>query len=253
MRLDVPPRSLHAELAADLVEVGMAGAFDGPPAVVRVVTASRVDAAAFGATPLCRSLARAVVDLAVELHATCDNREGLPAVYNRQICADNRDQILVFVHDDVWIDDLHFALRVRQALQTFDIVGVAGNRRRRAGADSWAFGDDGEPDRGWLSGSIGHGQQPLGEVSLYGPAPADVELLDGVLLAARCSSLLDAGVCFDERFSFHFYDLDFCRVARQAGLRLGTLPLALTHASVGAFGSAGWLDGRARYRSKWSD
>jgi len=248
MKTDVLPGPMATGLAS-----AQAASAETAPAVVRVVTASRVDAAAFGATPLCRSLARAVVDLGVELHATCDNREGLPAVYNRQIQAANREQILVFAHDDVWLDDLHFAARVRQALQRFDVVGVAGNRRRRPGADTWAFGEDGEPDRGWLSGSIGHGPQPLGEVSLYGPAPAEVELLDGVLLAARCSRLLDAGVRFDERFGFHFYDLDFCRVARQAGLRLGTLALAITHASVGAFGSAGWLDGRARYRDKWGN
>ena len=56
---------------------------------------------------------------------------------------------------------------------------------------------------------------------------------------------------FDERFDFHFYDLDFCRTARQAGLSIGTWPIAMTHQSKGAFGSDGWIDGLARYRAKW--
>jgi GT2 family glycosyltransferase len=78
-----------------------------------------------------------------------------------------------------------------------------------------------------------------------------VQLLDGVLLAARASALLDAGVCFDQRFDFHHYDLDFSRQANAAGLRVGTWPIAVTHASGGAFGSAAWNRSLALYREKW--
>ena len=40
----------------------------------------------------------------------------------------------------------------------------------------------------------------------------------GSLLAAPCDVLLDNGVFFDDRFNFHFYDMDFCRTAEQLGL-----------------------------------
>ena len=55
----------------------------------------------------------------------------------------------------------------------------------------------------------------------------------------------------DRKFDFHFYDLDFCRTARQVGLSIGTWPIEMTHQSRGAFGSPGWRDGLERYRGKW--
>jgi GT2 family glycosyltransferase len=83
--------------------------------------------------------------------------------------------------------------------------------------------------------------------------PADCELLDGVFLAARKSALTAKGVLFDPRFDFHFYDMDFCRSARQRGLRLGTWPIGLTHQSGGAFGTEKWNDKYQAYLKKWGD
>ena len=78
-------------------------------------------------------------------------------------------------------------------------------------------------------------------------------MLDGVFLAVRCGTLLDRGVRFDERFAFDFYDIDFCRSAEAAGLRMGTWPIAITHTSVGKFGSPVWRAGLQAYREKWGD
>jgi GT2 family glycosyltransferase len=109
-------------------------------------------------------------------------------------------------------------------------------------------------DTAHLSGAVAHGRNPFGRVSAYGPVPAECELLDGVFLAAaRRSVLLARGVHFDSRFEFHFYDLDFCRSARAAGLRLGTWPICLTHQSTGAYESPAWLDGYNKYLEKWGD
>jgi GT2 family glycosyltransferase len=65
--------------------------------------------------------------------------------------------------------------------------------------------------------------------------PAACEILDDVLLAIRKSVLMEHDLRFDMRFDFHFYDLDFCREARESGLTLGTWPIAITHQSGGAF------------------
>ena len=57
---------------------------------------------------------------------------------------------------------------------------------------------------------------------------------------------------FDPAFTFDFYDLDFCRACEQAGLRLGTWPIAVTHESVGkGISSAAWEAARAVYLAKW--
>ena len=104
-----------------------------------------------------------------------------------------------------------------------------------------------------LSGAVAHGKMPFGGIQVYGAAPAECELLDGVLLAARKSVLAGRGVSFDPRFDFHFYDLDFCRTARGRGLRLGTWPICLTHQSGGAFGTESWKQGYQKYLEKWGD
>ena len=90
-------------------------------------------------------------------------------------------------------------------------------------------------------------------VGFFGPIVGECELLDGVLLAARASGLRQAGVRFDPRFRFHFYDLDFCRTARAAGLHLGTWPIALTHRSSGNPYSDEWNAALELYREKWGD
>lgn len=62
----------------------------------------------------------------------CENQRGLPEVYNERIVASDAGDILVFVHDDVWIDDNFFGTHVVEGLRDFDVIGVAGNRRRVA-------------------------------------------------------------------------------------------------------------------------
>jgi GT2 family glycosyltransferase len=182
-----------------------------------------------------------------------ENQRGLPEVYNTRINASDSQELLLFVHDDVWIDDYFLADRISEGLQHFDVLGVAGNRRRLENQPAWAFANvqftwD---QRVYLSGAVAHGQQPFGPVSYFGPAPQECELLDGVFLAARKSVLVNNGVQFDPRFDFHFYDLDFCRTARQQGLRLATWPICLTHQSGGGFGSPSWQAQHRVYIDKW--
>lgn len=181
-----------------------------------------------------------------------ENSKGLPELFNACIQADDSEDILVFMHDDVWIDDYFFADRILDGLHTYDVIGVAGNRRRVPNQPGWAFVDDKRTwdEKEYLSGRIAHGKFPFGPISIYGPVPAECELLDGVFLAARKSVLRNKGVLFDPRFDFHFYDLDFCRSARMAGLRLGTWPICLTHQSAGTADSA-WHEKLRLYREKW--
>lgn len=220
--------------------------------MVIVITATRGSSVRFLERPLGRSLARMSFDSTLQFAIVENNQAGLPAAFNRFIVEEMREHALVFVHDDVWIDDLFFSDRIRAALDTFDVAGLAGNRRLLPGAPAWHVKSDAmEWDRGFLSGIVCHGAQPFGAAEIYGPTPAPVQLLDGVLLAARASALLDAGVRFDQRFDFHHYDMDFSRQANAAGLRVGTWPIAVTHASGGAFGSAAWNRSLALYREKW--
>jgi predicted O-linked N-acetylglucosamine transferase (SPINDLY family) len=182
-----------------------------------------------------------------------ENTRGLSEVFNEGIEKADGSAILVFIHDDVWIDEANFVDAVISGLKTFDVIGVAGNKRRVANQPAWAFIDN---QFTWdesanLSGRVAHGQEAFGYINDYGAVPAACELMDGVFLAAKKSTLLNANVKFDPQFDFHFYDLDFCRSARLAGLKLGTWLVNLTHQSGGAFGSAGWVSKYQLYLDKW--
>ena len=217
-----------------------------------LVTATRLSKAEFAQTPLGLSLQRLSFDRTIEIHLADSNQLGLPKIYNQFIAEKFRGHDLVFVHDDLWLDDVFFSDRIRNALTIFNVVGLAGNRRLLPGAPAWHVKNEQmEWDQGNLSGVICHGKYPWGAASVYGPSPAEVKLLDGVLLAASCSALLDAAVRFDERFDFHFYDLDFSRQASAAGLKLGTWPIYATHVSIVALGSPAWQKGLELYREKW--
>ena len=223
---------------------------------IRVVVASRASREAFGAaTALGRSLAVCAYPQ-VELRLAASNSDGLPAVYNRAIDEAAADPaILMFIHDDVSLCDFFWPERVIDATRNYDIAGVAGNTRRVAGQPAWFAVDAAltrdEPRH--LSGIVGHGDgYPPANLSAYGPPGRLVKLLDGVLLACDSARLVEHGLRFDERFDFHFYDMDFCRQAEAAGLRMGTCALSVVHQSMGGgFGGAAWQRNRDRYFAKW--
>lgn len=223
--------------------------------MIEVVSATRKTEAEFWQqAALGVSLKRlAANDKRLVARVAYENRAPLPELYNICIQDATAGEVLVFIHDDVWIDDYFFGDRILDALERYDVVGVAGNRRRLPGQPSWVFVDDAFTfdDRANLSGAVALGDHPFGEVSMFGATPADCELLDGVLLAARREVLVEHAVQFDPRFDFHFYDLDFCRTARARGLRLGTWPVCITHQSGGGFNTPAWHDKLRLYREKW--
>lgn len=222
--------------------------------MINVISATRLSESDFWRTaPLGLSLRRLALDKRLAAEVTFENRRGLPEIYNAHISASGSADILVFVHDDVWFDDHFLPDRLIDGLQRFDVIGVAGNRRRVRLQPAWPFVDARFTwdDKSSLSGAVAHGNHPFGPVTLYGPVPAECELLDGVFLAAKRAALVASEVSFDPRFDFEFYDMDFCRTARQRGLRLGTWPISLTHQSRGAYGSQRWWEMYLSYLRKW--
>jgi GT2 family glycosyltransferase len=222
--------------------------------MIDVVCATRLTAEEFwGRAALGLSLRRLAHDDRLRPRVYVENRRGLPLLYNERIAAPDAAPVLLFIHDDVWLDDCFLFEHLMAGLDAFDVIGVAGNRRRAPMQPSWAFPttEFKWDDRANLSGVVSHGQGPFGVLSVFGPVPVECELLDGVMLAARRDVLRERQVGFDERFEFHFYDMDFCRTARAAGLRLATWPIAITHQSEGGFGSNGWLENYKKYVAKW--
>jgi hypothetical protein len=224
--------------------------------MLRFIAATRHDADGFRQhAPLFRAVTRVSFRPGVCADIAYANRRGLPDVYNIALDHVPDSDTLVFTHDDVWFDDWFLADRVADALERFDVVGVAGNRRRLPRQAAWCF--LGPPltreAQEHLSGACAHVKPEGPKLNYYGETPAAVRLLDGVFLAARVGTLRRAGARFDPRFAFHFYDLDFCRTCEAAGLRLGTWPIAITHGSIGSFGTPEFYRAYEAYIAKWGE
>lgn len=191
----------------------------------------------------------------VELRLFPENRRGLSEIYNIAIEESINDPaILVFMHDDIHLLDFFWADKVVDSLDQFDMVGLAGNKRRLPKQPSWAFVDDRFTwdDKINLSGTVGHGSSfPPSNLSIFGPAFQEVKLLDGLMLAVHSQNLISNQIRFDERYDFHFYDLDFCRQLEANNLRMGTCALSVIHESGGSFGSDSWRRGYEKYLEKW--
>lgn len=222
---------------------------------IKIVVATRASKENFMTqTATGRSL-RLLRSAQVELHLHTSNAAGLPELYNRAIKASAQDPCtLVFMHDDLHLLDYFWLDRVQEGLARFDVIGLAGNKRRVDYQPGWPFTDRkftwDSPEN--LSGMVGHGSGfPPRNLSVFGPSGQQVKLLDGLMLCARSQTLIDKQLLFDERFKFHFYDMDFCRQAEEKQITCGTWPISLIHESSGAFGTPSWRESYEVYINKW--
>ena len=92
---------------------------------ILVVTCSKDDGKK---SPLLQSLKQLESDISVVINA--NNKTGLSECYNRQIVPENliKHDIALFVHDDVYIDDMKLQGKLYTAINEmqYDIVGLAG-------------------------------------------------------------------------------------------------------------------------------
>ena len=162
-----------------------------------------------------------------------DNTKGLPEVYNKFITPENKDYILLFVHDDVDIIDLNLLKNLREGLTEYDIIGLAGVNGpiQLKSPSGWHL----MGQREQMSGSVYHRDKNTNQIwsTSFGPMPKRVLLIDGLFMAINTEKILAAGVKFDEQFKFHHYDIDFCLSANKAGLKIGTWPIPVIHDGLG--------------------
>jgi GT2 family glycosyltransferase len=229
---------------------------------VKLVTATQTSESMFwSATYLGRSLRRIPQNLRPRLAAAFSNSghhaRGLSEVFNHAIDTAEPDGVLLFVHDDVYLNDWFLAQRLREALERFDIVGLAGSTNPDFSQPSWGLHFDADLNPlGWqpglrASGAVNHFDYSCPNVSVYGACPSPCVLLDGLFLAIKVQVAQATGLRFDPRFRFHCYDIDFCRTAAGMNLRLGTWPIAVTHDSGGGYNSAAFKEGARLYLDKW--
>lgn len=106
--------------------------------LIRFIVATRHDETAFFARSLLvRSLEGMQPCVSFQVEPTFRSSAGMAAVYNPAIESAEVGDLLVFVHDDAYVDDWFLGQRLVEGLAVFDVIGVAGALSRRPGQTAW--------------------------------------------------------------------------------------------------------------------
>lgn len=168
-----------------------------------------------------------------ELRLIRGNRRGLSACYNAAMECTPADW-LVFVHDDVYIDDSRLTHKLDEAHVNhgFDIVGLAGCLNPIIKPHNlWHI----MADRKDLRGQVAHPAGAPGQIMTtpFGPTPSRVTMIDGLFMAVRTASVKNTEWKFNENYTFHHYDLASCIDANRHKLKIGVYPIHVVHSSPG--------------------
>jgi hypothetical protein len=179
-----------------------------------------------------------------------DNTDALSVVYNRQLDLAGDDDKIVFVHDDVMIEDVFVIDKLKSAFTRFSIVGIAGMtgpvtikppflwhltgpvQNRRGEVSNFSVRPEyTKTEQFMLSDKFSIPRY----TTSFGPTLSYATLIDGVFMALDVGKLREAGIRFDEQnpAKFHFYDLNLCLDAVNKGVVIGVVPIRILHCSVG--------------------
>lgn len=171
---------------------------------------------------------------AIDLQMPVNNADGLSVVYNKSLTKSNLEKYtgILFVHDDVFIDDVRVFDKLETAFNAGNsVVGLAGGAKVKIKTPAlWHI----MSEKASQSGSVTH---PYTEdtvyTSSYGPVPSRCLIMDGLFLAINSSKFINSQVKFDEQFDFHHYDLDFCLQCNSFNHKMTTWNINVTHSSPG--------------------
>lgn len=172
----------------------------------------------------------------VRLIVNANNRTGLSEAYNRQLTPENliKHDIVLFAHDDVYVDDLKLKGKLYTAVESmgYDLVGLAGASQIKVQKPClWHL----MSERGNQSGAVSHpidNGRMMG-VTSFGPWPQRCLIVDGLFIAVDLKRVLEVGWRFNEDYQFHHYDMSSCMDANRLKLKIGTYPIYVTHNSPG--------------------
>jgi glycosyltransferase involved in cell wall biosynthesis len=191
----------------------------------------------------------------VVLDIIWENKQGLGKAYNRclEYYKNKNYDFLVFVHDDVYLDDTKLVEKLQKSVQDwkFDIIGLAGGLNPRIQHPAlWHIMCPKQDQRGQV-------QHPASEKQIYytafGPTPARVTMVDGVFIAVNMKRICEVGWKFNENYKFHHYDLSSCIDANRLKLKIGVYPIHIIHLSPGlrSLEDAEWKESNQKFLKEY--
>lgn len=178
-----------------------------------------------------------------------NNREGLSKKYNEVLKTPaNRDKTVLFVHDDVELNDLF--LYEKLANSPYVVTGLAGATSFNRLADKLAW-HLAAPKHTYV-GEVAHCNKDKTWTTVFGPTPSRALTLDGLFLSVKVNDLLEKELFFDEDFSFHFYDIAFCLRANKKQVTCGVLPIYIVHHGLGdSMLTPEWEQANSTFKQKY--
>jgi hypothetical protein len=171
-------------------------------------------------------------DIKLKIHF--NNKTPLPKIYNQYLTKETlaKHDIVVFAHDDVYVDDLKVKGKLDLAANGLDIIGVAGCLNPKLQKPAlWHLMSDQKDWRGHVAHTVD--ERGVIQMTSFGPTPSRVAIVDGVFIAVNLKSILDVDWRFNEKFEFHHYDISSCIDANKLKLKVGVIPVNIIHDSPG--------------------
>lgn len=166
----------------------------------------------------------------VSFHLFKDNHRGLSECYNEIIKNPNNiDKTVLFVHDDVILEDLFLYDKLMQS--PYSITGLAGAKSFNKRADKLAWHLCAQ--RSDFVGEVAHTKDGKVWTTVFGPTQSRALVIDGLFIACKVKDLIEKELEFDKDFGFHFYDLSFCLKANEKKVTCGVLPIRVIHCGLG--------------------
>lgn len=168
-----------------------------------------------------------------KLQFVTKNKTGLSEAYNKFLTK-NYSQIL-FIHDDMWIDDAGFLTKLEEGHKQYDIIGLAGGLnpviKARALWHIMCGGFHGNNLRGFAGHYLPDGITT--SITNFGPSPARVAIIDGAFISVNVNKTKEVNWMFNENYTFHHYDISSCIDANKKKLKIGVVPILSYHNSPG--------------------
>lgn len=236
---------------------------------INIVVATRKRKDEFKSMPLFKTVVsrmRFGNDVTIERSIAFCNTDGLGTVYNSAIRTFGDCDIYVFVHDDIWINDVMFVDKLMSASKNYDVIGCCGGKAWGMPSDTsnpiiWTYAANDAGMSGFMvhasDSEIVHAEKSSkydGKALFatnYGVAPSAVLTLDGSFICFTRNAV-SKGLRFDENFKFHFYDMDVSFEAYVRKLKVGTSAILLTHESLGTSAAqSSYMDAQRMFLKKW--
>lgn len=205
----------------------------------------------FETRPIFKSLNEHYTNNKLDFRLFTDNKKGLSECYNEVLeDPDNLNKTVLFVHDDVELNDLFLKEKLEDSPYT--VTGLAGCKTFNKNTEKCAWHLATEKDQ--MVGEVSHFHPQKGIwTTIFGPTNSRALILDGLFLAVKVQEIKDKDLRFDKSFPFHFYDITFCLRANEQKVTCGVLPIYAVHHGLGdSMLTKEWEETNKQFKERFS-